>query len=69
MAAATAAPPAANQYSRTPSAKNITMKMPRMILALPRSEETTTMEPNTSMKWAAICTTEKKELISLYSFR
>ena len=58
--AATAAPP---------SAKNIIRKMPSRMLALPRSEETTTIMPNTIAKCPAICTTDIKEFISLYSFR
>ena len=68
MAAATAAPPSANQYSRTPRTKNIDRKISSRIEALPRSEETTTIRPNRMTKWPAICTTDMKELISWYSF-
>ena len=40
----------------------------RIIEALPRSEETTTIKPKTITKCPAIITTDVRELISRYSF-
>ena len=57
------------EYAKMLRKKNMTRKMAKRMMALPRSEETTMISAKMMKNRPAICTTEGKALISLCSFR